>query len=434
MNYTKKLISLFVVMMMLCTISFAESEMNSMTRTIPMPQEGNSFEWMQSTDDNPLGGASNFNGFVLGDFNSGIDVEGSLAVGGSLNTGNFSVNLRGEATDDVSLLVGGNITATQGAVNGTTVAGTSEGNNYNLSNVTVSNVTTQGQYNVVDSSQYFQNAKEDLTARSESIASQAATGQVNDNGYGHYNLSGGDEDVVVFELNTNEIKNFNFNVDLKDGQKAIINVTGTEMTFDSGSMSINGNKDDKYLRENADRILFNASDATTINVSNAALYGDFLAPNASLNGSSANIAGTTVVNNYTGTQGFELHLSTTPTPSDPTPTPVPSEDPTPTPVPSENPTPTPVSPEDSTPTPVPPEDPTPTPVPPEDSTPTPVPPEDPTPTPVPPEDPTPTPLPQLPATDGPHDGFLQYVGIFMIGMAIFAMIIVTKYKMKIRQN
>ena len=404
MTQIKKALALVTVMVLFSTPVFAESGMESMVRTIPIPEDGQTFVWTKSTDDNPLGGASDFNGFVLGDFNSGIDVEGSLAVGGSLNTGNFSVNLRGESTDDVSLLVGGNITATQGAVNGTTVAGTSEGNNYNLSNVTVSNVTTQGQYDVVDSSEYFKNAKEDLTTRSENIASQAATGEVSHNGYGAYNLSGGDEDVVVFELNTNEIKNFNFNVDLKDGQKAIINVTGTEMTFDSGSMSINGNKDDKYLRENADRILFNASDATTINVSNAALYGDFLAPNASLNGSSANIAGTTVVNNYTGAQGFELHLSTTPTPSNPTPTPVP--------------------PEDSTPTPVPPEDPTPTPVPPEDSPPTP----------VPPEDPTPTPLPQLPATDGPYDGFLQYVGMGMIGMAIFAMIIVTKYKMKIRQN
>ena len=414
MTQIKKALALVTVMVLFSTPVFAESGMESMVRTIPMPDEGKTFEWTQSTDDNPLGGASDFNGFVLGDFNSGIDVEGSLAVGGSLNTDNFSVNLRGEATDDVSLLVGGNITANQGAVNGTTVAGTSDGNNYNLSNVTVSNVTTQGKYDVVDSSNYFQNAKEDLTARSESIASQAATGQVNDNGYGQYNLSGGDEDVVVFELNTSEMKNFNFNVDLKDGQKAIINVTGTEMTFDSGSMSINGNKDDKYLRENAGRILFNASDATTINVSNAALYGDFLAPNASLNGSAANIAGTTVVNNYTGTQGFELHLSTTPTPTDPTPTPVPPEDPTPTPVP--------------------PEDPTPTPVPPEDPTPTPVPPEDPTPTPVPPKDPTPTPVPQLPATDGPADGFLQYVGICMIAIAIFTMIIVTKNKMKIHQN
>ena len=404
MTQIKKALALVTVMVLFSTPVFAESGMESMVRTIPMPDEGKTFEWTQSTDDNPLGGASDFNGFVLGDFNSGIDVEGSLAVGGSLNTDNFSVNLRGEATDDVSLLVGGNITANQGAVNGTTVAGTSDGNNYNLSNVTVSNVTTQGKYDVVDSSNYFQNAKEDLTARSESIASQAATGQVNDNGYGQYNLSGGDEDVVVFELNTSEMKNFNFNVDLKDGQKAIINVTGTEMTFDSGSMSINGNKDDKYLRENAGRILFNASDATTINVSNAALYGDFLAPNASLNGSAANIAGTTVVNNYTGTQGFELHLSTTPTPTDPTPTPVPPEDPTPTPVP------------------------------PEDPTPTPVPPEDPTPTPVPPKDPTPTPVPQLPATDGPADGFLQYVGICMIAIAIFTMIIVTKNKMKIHQN
>ena len=403
MTQIKKALALVTVMVLFITPVFAESGMESMVRTIPMPDEGKTFEWTQSTDDNPLGGASDFNGFVLGDFNSGIDVEGSLAVGGSLNTDNFSVNLRGEATDDVSLLVGGNITANQGAVNGTTVAGTSEGNNYNLSNVTVSNVTTQGKYDVVDSSNYFQNAKEDLTARSESIASQAATGQVNDNGYGQYNLSGGDEDVVVFELNTSEMKNFNFNVDLKDGQKAIINVTGTEMTFDSGSMSINGNRDDQYLRENAGRILFNASDATTINVSNAALYGDFLAPNASLNGSAANIAGTTVVNNYTGTQGFELHLSTTPNPSDPTPTPPPS-------------------------------DPTPTPVPPEDPTPTPVPPEDPTPTPVPPEEPTPTPVPQLPATDGPADGFLQYVGICMIAIAIFTMIIVTKNKMKIHQN
>ena len=384
MTQIKKALALVTVMVLFSTPVFAESGMESMVRTIPMPDEGKSFEWTQSTDDNPLGGASDFNGFVLGDFNSGIDVECSLAVGGSLNTDNFSVNLRGEATDDVSLLVGGNITANQGAVNGTTVAGTSEGNNYNLSNVTVSNVTTQGKYDVVDSSNYFQNAKEDLTARSESIASQVATGQVNDNGYGQYNLSGGDEDVVVFELNTSEMKNFNFNVDLKDGQKAIINVTGTEMTFDSGSMSINGNKDDKYLRENAGRILFNASDATTINVSNAALYGDFLAPNASLNGSAANIAGTTVVNNYTGTQGFELHLSTTPTSSDPTPTPVP--------------------------------------------------PEEPTPTPVPPEEPTPTPVPQLPATDGPADGFLQYVGICMIAIAIFTMIIVTKNKMKIHQN
>lgn len=399
MSYIKKLVSLFVVIMMIGTVAFAEGEMNSMLRSIPMPEEGKSFEWTQSTDENPLGGASDFNGFVLGDFNSGVDIEGSLAVGGSVTVDIFSVNLHGEVTDEVSLLVGGNISANQGAVKGNTVTGNAEGNNYNLSNITVSNQTTLGEYDVIDSSQYFQNAKDDLTARSQSIASQNATGKVTHDGYGAYNLSGGDEDVVVFELTDTEIKNFNFNVDLKDGQKAIINVTGNEMTFDSGNMSINGNKDDKYLRENADRILFNASDATTINVANANLYGNVLAPNAELNGSEGNIAGTMIVNTYTAGSGFELHLSTTPTPSDPTPTPEVPSDPTPTPEVPSDPTPTPEVPSDPTPTPV-----------------------------VPSE---PTPVPQLPATDGPADGFLQILGVFMIAIAVVTFI-ATKFKFKTR--
>ena len=438
MTKAKKLISFFIIIL-LCnyTVSFADNELNSNTRSIPMPEAGNTFEWTASTEDNPLGGASEFNGFILGDFNSGIDVEGSLAVGGSLKTDNFSVNLHGEVTDEVSLLVGGNITANQGAVKGATVAGTEEGNNYNLSNITVSNVTTQGEYNVIDSTEYFEEARKDLTSRSESIASQEATGLVSHNGHGSYNLSGGDEDIVIFELTDTEIKNFSFNLDLKDGQKAIINVTGTEMTFDSGSMSINGNNNDKYLRENADRILFNASNATTINLQNAALYGDFLAPNASLNGSAANIAGTTVVNNYTGTQGFELHLPTTPTPT-PTPgtTVTPTPAPTPTPGTTVTPTPTPTPTPGTTVTPTPTlaptpgttVTPTPTPTPTSGATVTPTP--TPTPTSGATNTPIPTRIPELPATDGPADGILQFVGFLMIVIACFMTIV--KYRLNVK--
>ena len=59
------------------------------------------------------------------------------------------------------------------------------------------------------------------------------------------------------------------------------------------------------------------------------LYGILLAPNTDLTGAGSNICGTTILNNITGTRGFELHVGydTTSIPAIPEITPDPIDDP-----------------------------------------------------------------------------------------------------------
>ncbi len=379
------------------------------------------------TPENPFGDFTEWNGFILGDVTDCIDFEGSIAVGGNitsnrgLSVGHGVNGASPTNTSDISLLVGGNLNLNcYGSVIGQTATGTPSGNTYNLSNVT-ENTTTNGQYLTVDPNDYFAQNAALAKQINQNIASKQENATYTNNGYGSFEFTGNsNEPQLVYNVSENDFSSFNLNFNLQDNQTAIVNLTSDQaINFLNGSFSINGNKDNTYLRQNADRIVFNITNSSQVNMTSCELYGYFVAPNTSLIGDNANLCGHIILGSLEAKNGFEFHkdmgtkipiVTPTPTPTTP-PTPTPTTPPTPT--PTTPPTPTPTTPPTPTPTtpptPTPTTPPTPTPTTPPTQTPT----TPPTPTPTTPPTPTPTtpptPTPTTPPTPTPTPE-LKYEG------------------------
>lgn len=149
----KKLLSLFLVALL------AVSAFCIPAYALGHAETGDTLAFNGATPNNAFGDLLDWSGIVFGNVNNIIDVEGTLAVGGSfISTNGFSANsgaygANPASTDDVALLVNGNaVISGYGSVWGQTVVGNAEGNTYHLSNITPSE-TTNGQYTVADSAQ-----------------------------------------------------------------------------------------------------------------------------------------------------------------------------------------------------------------------------------------------------------------------------------------
>ena len=294
-----------------------EETSNIMIKSIARPTNPtNTLEYQEATEDNLLGDAANWNGFILGDVTNAVDFEGTIAIKGNLSANGLTVNsvannVYHENTDDITLLVGGDININgSGSVWGSTATSNETVTNYQLSNVTESEQTTQGKYLVVDSTQYFTDAEKTLKDANKTIASKEANANYTNNGYGSYNFEGNSsEKELVYTVTENDFYNYNMNFNIDDDQTVVVNLVSDEdINFTNGSVSINGNKDDSYLRDNSGKITINVVNSSNVNVSSTAIYGNFIAPNSDMVGLNANICGTTVVNNLDGT-GFEFHVS-----------------------------------------------------------------------------------------------------------------------------
>ena len=296
-----------------------------------------------ATPANAFGDLLDWSGVVFENVNNIIDVEGTLAVGGnfdsargfSANSGAYGQNPA--STDDVALLVGGNLNiAGYGNVYGQTVAGSAEGNTYHLSNVT-SSETTNGQYTVADTAKYFADAKATAYAAKTAIDALPVNGECVAE-YGTYTFKGDpNAAVLVYNVDDSNFSGYRFDFNIAEGQTVIVNFTSDKIDLKYGAISINGNMDPDYLRSFNRNIILNAA-SSEITMTSTELYGILLAPDAALTGSNANVCGTSIVNDLTGLWGFELHVGynnsfvpavsgSTPDPADPT-DPADPEDPT----------------------------------------------------------------------------------------------------------
>ncbi len=289
-------------------------------QSIVMPEESEKIEWEKSTEKNILGGANYWNGFVLENVTSGIDFEGSMAVAGdfisergmSINNGIDGAST--EETNDISLLVGGNINiAGYGNVRGQTVVGESEGNIYNLTNIT-ENETTNGKYVIKDSSKYFEAATNDLKAISLNLSLLEPNSVMKKEGNSYIFEGDSNLDTLIFNVDEVDFSSYDIIINCNANQKVLINFTNpNEVKFTNGGFVLNSNRDDNYLRNNTNNIIYNfISDQITMQ--SASLYGTFIAPNSNLVATNGNITGRLIINNLTANQGFELHLSANNTP------------------------------------------------------------------------------------------------------------------------
>ena len=276
---------------------------------------GDTLSFNGPTTDNVFGGLLDWTGVVFGNVNNLIDVEGTLAVGGSFNsvTG-FSANSGAygqnpASTDDVALLVGGNINISgYGDVWGQTVVGNADGNTYHLSNITASE-TTNAQYTVANASEYFADALSTAYAAKSAIEALTVNG-VYESSYGTYTFAGDpNADILVYNVNDSVINSYLFDFTIADGQTVVVNLTSSDkIELKYGANRINGSIDPDYLRSYNRNIIINVVNSTEIEMTSTELYGILLAPDANLTGSGSSVCGTSVLNGLTGSNGFELHV------------------------------------------------------------------------------------------------------------------------------
>lgn len=320
----KKLLSLFLVALL------AVSAFCIPAYALGHAETGDTLAFNGATPNNAFGDLLDWSGIVFGNVNNVIDVEGTLAVGGSFNsiTG-FSANsgangLSPASTDDVALLVNGNaVISGYGSVWGQTVVGNAEGNTYHLSNITPSE-TTNGQYTVADSAQYFADAKSTAYAVKTAVEALPVNG-VCEAANGTYTFVGNpDADVLVYNVSDAVFERHLFDFTIADGQTIVVNLTSSDkIELKNGAVRINGSMQPDDLRSFNRSIIINVVNSTEIEMTSCELYGILLAPDAALTGIGSNVCGTSILNGLTGSNGFELHVGsddsyipTIPTPGD----------------------------------------------------------------------------------------------------------------------
>jgi choice-of-anchor A domain-containing protein len=282
-------------------------------KEIILPNTTDELKWVNGDETNLLGSASNWNGFVLGNIYSAVDFEGAIAVSGNLTSNVLSVNngrvdKPNAGTDNIGLLVGGNIDVTgSGTVKGVTAVGKADGNTYSQMFNDLSTTTTKGTYIIKDSSTFFADAKKDLINTSGTLSNLTKTNDSVLNN-GSYNLTGTNK-LLVFNIDGNNFKDNIFNFTIDNNQAIIVNFTNTgDINFENVSFNINGHNADVYLREHGQQIIFNFK-AANISLKSTSFYGIMLAPKSNVTFSGSNIAGKIIVNDFTGLNGSEFHLA-----------------------------------------------------------------------------------------------------------------------------
>jgi len=246
-----------------------------------------------------LGTAQTFNAFIFGSASTtGGHADGAIAVGGSWTSSYdmLQANLPGTigALTQIGAYVGGSMSFTSGSVN-------NSGNAYikgSFSGTLNMNGGTRFPNSGLVDTTVFTNQQSYSLAQSTALAGLSSTTLVADPNSININLNSiaGNQKVYTIAgsaLNANTI----FNITGGDGNETvIINVTGTSVTS-----SYNGVN---YARKN--RLIWNFSDATTLNVNNA-FYGSILAPNATVN-QKFNIEGNLIAANWNTIGSPELHF------------------------------------------------------------------------------------------------------------------------------
>ena len=307
----KKLLSLILVALLavsaFCIPAYAVGHVET----------GDTLAFNSATPNNAFGDLLDWSGVVFGNVNNIIDVEGTLAVGGSFNSTNgFSANsgvngLSPASTDDVALLVNGNAVINgYGNVWGQTVVGNAEGNTYHLSNVTPSE-TTNGQYTVADTAKYFADAKSTAYEVKSAVEALPVNG-VCESADGTYTFVGNaDADVLVYNVSDAVFNSYLFDFTIADGQTIVVNLTSSDkIELKNGAVRINGSMQPADLRSYNRNIIINVVNSTEIEMISSELYGILLAPDADLTGKGSNVCGTSILNGLTGSNGFELHVGT----------------------------------------------------------------------------------------------------------------------------
>lgn len=236
-----------------------------------------------------LGIASDYNVFVLGDVNqSNTDAEGKVAIGGDATLSNFyaGMTLPQDGNNGDVLIVGENLTFTNGQVRGNAVYGETE----NLTNVTLQNGGTLRQDTPID----FDAARQELQALSQSLGILGATGTTEITSSA-ITLTGSNQEQNIFHLSAADLSNTSsFNINVIPGSTVIVNISGANASLQNFGFNITGGIEQRQ------NIIYNFYQATTLSASGIGIEGSILAPLAAFNFNNAHINGNLIAESLTG--------------------------------------------------------------------------------------------------------------------------------------
>ncbi len=259
-------------------------------------------------DHDQLGVATDFNTFTLGNHNSpwGSDTEGRMAVGGNATIGSYSVADKldpAEAIGQDVLIVGGDLNFSNGRVYyGNAVVGGTK-------NVSQS-ATIEGEL-LSGSPINFGSASANLKALSTVFADAEANGTTTLL-WSTLTLEGSDPQLNVFEVTSSQLNSMSgMAINIPSGSTALINVTGTNVTFKGVGQSINGQQGPsahgQAVLNDIAKVIYNFPNATTLSIPWGGINGAILAPKANVTFNSGVIWGTMVSGSFEG-QGQLNHV------------------------------------------------------------------------------------------------------------------------------
>ncbi|QQE10618.1 choice-of-anchor A family protein [Planctomycetota bacterium] len=245
----------------------------------------------------PLPVINDYNTLIFNDATfSSSDTQGRLAIGGNALISNYSVGDQLSPTEiasnDKVLVVGGELNFQSGRVfHGDAYITAPAVQNTIPQTATIDGTLHQGITSPID----FSAAKTTLTDYSNQLASISTTGSFVNN-FGGLTFTGDNTDSLqIFNID-NPTLDSAWGIDfsnINSNATILINVTGSNAGMTDMNM--------ESIISHRERVLFNFSEATNLNLSGIAVHGSILAPNATMQGGSGVIWGQLVLDSMNAT-------------------------------------------------------------------------------------------------------------------------------------
>jgi choice-of-anchor A domain-containing protein len=226
---------------------------------------------------------------------TGADTEGNMYVGGDLiSTGSYTVGAKNaKDCSHYTLVVGGDISiAGGGTINGgKAVYG---GNPLSISAVAFECGISRGAPVDFDA---LKATVEELSRRLSKLTPNCTVTTAAGN---KIVLTGKDKTLNICSIDASQLGNIDVN--FPAGSSVVVNVSGTDANWGGAAVCLNGKCDDS---DQANYVVWNFYEATSLYASGIAIEGSVLAPFATLEGSGGHIAGQVIVQYLNS--GLEYH-------------------------------------------------------------------------------------------------------------------------------
>lgn len=252
-----------------------------------------------------VGDAANYNVFVFGSgsfVSQNTDTMGNLAVGGDTSLTNYSVaaGIAGnpsQTPNPARLVVGGKLTAQNGGV-GSNQAGSI----YTNTAPSLTSFTATGGVKAQTLISSFSADATQYTNLSSNLGTYTANGTTTTGGGNTLSFTGTSAGLNVFTVSGSLLAaSQTINISAPTGSTVLIDVSGTSVTFQNGSVNESG--------VGAANVLFNLYQATSVSLPGSKdPQGSILAPLAGVTGGYGAMHGQLITGSYSGNTQFDSVL------------------------------------------------------------------------------------------------------------------------------